>query len=178
MWKPLIRCSIVGGVIVFLWMMISWMILPMHKSMMNQFQDEGQVTSTVLEAAPKDGIYVIPKWDADQGEMYQGKTGPFIFMSVRRGVNFSDMTTPMVIGLITQIIGAGLITYLLLRGKAMKYWSRVRFVTIAGIAVALLGTMPAWNWWHFPGSWVFLDFLDITIGWFLGALVIGKLVKN
>ena len=88
------------------------------------------------------------------------------------------MTRPIVIGVITQIIGAFLITYLLLQAKAMKFWYRVRFVTVAGIAVAILGSMPMYNWWHFPGCWVFLEMLDYTIGWFLGGLVIAKLVKK
>lgn len=178
MWKPLIRCSIVGGVIVFLWMMVVWMILPMHKSLINVMGNEGDVTSAILEGAPQDGVYVIPKWDNSQGQTYKGKRGPFIFMSVKRQVDFSNMTTPMVVGLITYMVGAGLITYLLLKAKAMKYWERVRFVTIAGVAVALLGAMPAWNWWHFPGNWAFFEFMGIAIGWFIAGLVIAKLIKN
>ena len=176
MWKPLIRCSIVGGVIVFLWFMISWMVLPMHKGQMNHFSDGSEVVSTILDAAPKDGIYVVPDWDTVAGS--EDKVGPSIFVNVKRGVEFGNMATPMVIGLITQIIGAGLITYLLLKTKAMKYRERVKFVTIAGIAVGLLGSVPAWNWWHFPGTWVLFEFFDIAIAWFLGGLVIGKLVKN
>lgn len=176
MWKPLIRCSILGGVIVFLWSMLSWMILPIHKNMMNQFTDESRVVSEILDAAPKDGIYIYPTWSAfaDAKE----KVMPSLFVNVKRNVNYGDMTAQMVIGLIMQIIGAGLITYLLLQAKTMKYWSRVKFVTIVGIAIALIGVAPVWNWWHFPGLWMTIEFFDIVIAWFLGGLVIAKLIKN
>jgi len=176
MWKPLIRCSIVGGVIVFLWVMISWMLLPMHKASIHHFADDSEVTSCITKYAPEDGIYVIPSWDAV--ESAEKSNSPFIFVNVQRGVDFTNMTRNMICGIITQIIGAGLITYLLLRAKAMKYWGRVWFVTIAGLLVAILGTVPAWNWWHFPTGWAILEIFDLVVGWFLGGLVIAKLIKN
>lgn len=177
MWKPLIRCSIVGGLVVFLWSMFSWMVLPMHKTQMHRFVDASQVESTILRYAPVDGIYVIPTFEETQGGL-KGKDAPFIFVNVKRGVEVSSMTSSMVIGIITQMVGAFLITYLLLHSKVMKYWGRVGFVTIVGILIAILGLIPPWNWWHFPGSWVLLDTFDVVVGWFIGGLVIAKLVKN
>ena len=176
MWKPLIRCSIVGGIIVYLWFMISWMILPLHKMSMNTFSNPSEVTSCILRSAPKDGIYVIPKWDQDQ-EKEKRASEPLIFVNVVR-VADKNMTRSMVIGLITDLIGAFLITYLLLRAKAMKYWRRVGFVTVVESAIAFLGTVPAWNWWQFPMAWSILECFDIVIAWFLGGLVIAKLAKN
>ena len=172
----MIRCSIVGGVIVFLWTMISWMILPMHKASMNNFADESEVTSCITRYAPHDGIYVIPSWD--QVKKKETSNIPFIFVNIRRGVDYSNMTSNMICAVITQIIGAAFITFLLLKTKAMKYWGRVWFVTIVGLIVAILGTVPVWNWWHFPTGWAMLEMFDLVIGWFLGGLVIGKLVKN
>lgn len=178
MWKPIVRCAIVGGIIVFLWSMISWMVLPLHKASMNAFSNEERVEGEILDAAKEDGIYVIPFMNYDEDQSQRSKSGPFIFVNVKRGVNFQNMTQSMVIGIITQILAAGLITYLLLKTKAMKYWGRVWFVTVVGIVIALVSAMPAWNWWHFPGTWALLEAFDVVIGWFLGGLVIAKLVKN
>ncbi|NGX37170.1 MAG: hypothetical protein K1000chlam2_00323 [Chlamydiae bacterium] len=172
MWKPIIRCGIVGGVLVFLWYMLSWMVLPMHKGVMNKFAEPSEVTSCITRYAPHDGIYVIPGWEA---EPEPGQ--PFIMVNIKRGVDFSN-TSQMICGVITNIIAAGFITYLLLRAKAMKYWNRVWFVTVVGIVVALVGVVPAWNWWHYPAMWSVLEMFDILVGWFLGGLVIAKLVKN
>lgn len=175
MWKTLFRCGIVGGVVVFLWMMVSWMILPLHQGAMNQFTDESEVVSTITRYAPRDGIYVTPGMDGPQ----QGrKNQPFIFVNVKRGIDLSKMGGSMARGVIAQIVVAMLITYLLLKTKAMKYWNRVYFVTLIGVIAAIIGIFPAWNWWHFPAHWVALEIFDILAGWFLAGLVIAKLVKT
>ena len=175
MWKTLFRCGIVGGVIVFLWMMVSWMILPLHKGAMNRFVDESEVVSTVTRYAPKDGIYVIPNMDARQEET---EKQTFIFMNIKRDVDLGNMAFPMACGVITQIIAAMFATFLLLKTKAMKYWNRVWFVTVVGIFAILVGVLPAWNWWYFPWNWVVIEIFDVVIGWFLAGLVIAKLIKN
>lgn len=177
MWKSLIRCSLIGGIVVFLWIMLAWMVLPMHRMMMNKFAEPTEVASTITKYAPNDGIYVIPSMDAGAAEEAKGPK-PFIFVNVRRDIDFSYMTRPMIVGVLMQIAGAFFITYLLLQAKAMKYWGRVWFVTIAGLIVAILGILPDWNWWHFPTAWTLLEVFDMVVGWFLGGLVIAKLVKN
>jgi len=177
MWKPMVRCSIVGGIIVFLWVMISWMILPMHKNSLHKFTDESEVTSCLTRYAPSDGVYVIPSWDQIE-KNGSPKDSPFILVNMRRGVDYTNMTRNIIWGVITQIVAAAFITYLLLRAKAMKYWKRVWFVTVVGIIVAILGVVPSWNWWFFPTGWSILEIFDLIIGWFLGGLVIAKLVKN
>jgi len=179
MWKPLLRCSIVGGVLVFLWLTLSWTVLPFHKMTFQRFTDEVETESTILSAAPKDGIYVIPYMD-QKGEAQTGasKVHPFIFANIKRGVNFSSMTKSIAFGMFTQVLGALFITYFLLKAKIRRYWGRVYFVTLVGFTVAILSALPAWNWWHFPCSWIMMSFVDYIVGWFLGGLVIAKLVKD
>ena len=175
MWKPLFRCSLIGGLILFLWMIVSWMINPLHWTLIKKFKEEPKVTAAILDAAPQDGIYVIPSVHHSTQEM--PKKGPFIFINVKREVTWT-MTRPIVISLLTQIISVGLVTYLLLQAKAMKYWNRVLFFTIAGIVVTLWGCVPQWNWWHFPCGWTVFIMFDSIFSWFLCGLVIGKLVKS
>lgn len=175
MWKPLIRCSIIGGIIVFLWLMISWVVLPMHNMTIHKFADPKEVESCITRYAPHDGIYVFPTKDTKKEDL---ESRAFLFVNVRRGLDLGSMAASMTCSIITQMIGAFFITYLLIRAKVTRYWNRVWFVTaIAGIA-GILGVLPAMTWWHFPGMWVFLDILDLLVGWFLGGLVIAKLVKN
>lgn len=175
MWKTLFRCGIVGGVIVFLWTMVSWMVLPFHSGGMKKFVDESEVVSTITQYGPKDGIYVIPSM---RDRQHEAKDQTFVFVNLKRGVNFGEMGKPMAFGVFVQIVSAMLITYLLLKTKAMKYWNRVFFVTIIGLIAGLIGVLPAWNWWYFPTSWILLDVFDLIVGWFLGGMVIAKLLKN
>lgn len=177
MWKSLIRCGIIGGIVVFLWMTLEWAVLPTHRKLINQFTESAEVSSAITKYAPHDGIYVITQCDTKDQEKAK-QNGPFIFMNIKRDANCNSMVRPMIQAIIMQMAAAFLITYLLLQTRAMKYWGRVWFVTIIGVVVAILGFLPAWNWWQFPAAWTFLEVFDIIVGWFLGGLVIAKLVKN
>jgi len=139
--------------------------------LINRFTETTEVTTTIAQYAPNDGIYVITPCETK-------KDDPFIFVNIRRGINCTSMIRPMVTGILMQMAAAFLITYLLLQAKPMKYWSRVWFVTIIGCVVAILGILPNWNWWQFPTAWTMLEIFDIVVGWFLGGIVIAKLIKN
>lgn len=176
MWKSLLRCSVIGGIVVYLWLTLQWAVLPMHSMMINQFTEPAEITSTVTRYAPHDGIYVIPS----RNEEAKGakKDNIFVFMNIKRDVDITEMTRPMIVGVLMQMVGAFIITYLLLQAKVMRYWGRVGFVTLIGLAIAVIGVLPAWNWWHFPLGWSLLEVFDVVFGWFLGGLVIAKLIKN
>lgn len=176
MWKTLIRGGIIGGVIVFIWLTISWMVLPLHNSVMQSFRDEGDVIEAVSEEAPRDGVYMLPS--AANKKAAQSKPQTFMFVSIKRGPNISNMTGSIICSLITQIIGAMLISHLLLQTKMLRYWQRVSFVTIVGLTVGVLGVLPGWTWFGFSGGYVIVEILDYVIGWFLGGLAIAKVVRR
>ncbi len=175
MWKPLIRCTIIGGIVVFIWSMFSWVVLPMHSVTINQFTEPAEVEACLTRYAPLDGVYVTPDMDA-KAEERAGKS--FIFVNMRRGLDLNSIAGQLTSSIITQMIGAFLITYLLLRAKVSKYWNRVWFITAIGAIAGILGSLPLWTWWHFPGMWTFLQIFDLVVGWFIGGLVIAKLSKN
>jgi len=187
MWKPLIKCSIVGGIVVF---MISWLVLPWHTATLNTFENEQAVVGALLANAPKDGIYVIPDMNKEAQTQAQpsdnGSYGneepaagtPYVFANiVRTAPGKEAMTKSIVIGVISQMIGAFIVTFLLLKAKAMKYGKRVGFVTILGLFLGLMSALPMWNWWAFPAGFTIVSILDPLIAWFFGGLVIAKLVK-
>ena len=84
---------------------------------------------------------------------------------------------PFVISLIIQVLGAGIITWMLMQTKLTPYQKRVSFVTLAGVLVGVLGLLPSWNWWGFSGAYTLSCVADLVIGWFLAGLAIGKLCK-
>lgn len=171
MWKSLIRCSVIGGIIVFLWLTLEWAVFPTHRVLLNRFVEPADVVSSVIKYAPHDGIYVISPCEGKP-------TDPFMFVNIRRGIDCNSMIRPMIQGVLMQMAAAFLITYLLLKAKPLKYWGRVWFVTVIGLIVAILGVLPDWNWWHYPTPWIAVEIFDLVAGWFLGGLVIAKLIKN
>lgn len=188
--NKLLKCGVVGGVIVFIWCLISWMILPWHELSLKQFKDEKRVYEAIRDNAPVSGVYILPnmyvyrdgmsksdmnKMVANQQEMMA--KGPVMFACISRdGVKGS--IRPFVISLIIQIIGGLIITWMLLQTKFNAFKKQVTFVTVAGVLVGILGVLPAWNWWAMSMSYTLSIILDLVIGWFLAGIAISKLLKR
>ena len=102
----------------------------------------------------------------------------FVFANIVRQLpGKEEMSKNIVIGVIAQMIGAFIVTWLLLKAKAMKYGKRVCFVTILGLFLGFMSSIPMWNWWAFPAGYTLVSILNPLIAWFFGSLVIAKLVK-
>lgn len=165
-----IKGGIYGGVIVYIWMIISWSVLPWHHATMHKVSSERQISSVITENCKSDGMYVMPFGAENEGK------APFVFMSVKLK-GFEMNTATFIVSLITQVIGAGFISYLLSRAVGLMYAAKVIFVMFTGFVVWLLGVFPSWNWCGFSVSYVFVSLADFLIGWFLAGLVMGKVVK-
>lgn len=184
--KKCLQGAIVGGVIVFLWCLFSWMVLPWHSSVFHRFKNEECVATLIKSNAPVSGVYLLPntyKYDAststeemDKGLMMMQK-GPTMFASIQLSGMGQKTIRPFVVSLIIQIIGAGIVTWMLLQARELNYKQRLWFVTLYGIAIGVLGILPAWNWWSLSSSYVFSIFFDLVIGWFLAGLAIAKICK-
>jgi hypothetical protein len=184
--KKLVRGAFIGGVIVFLWCLLSWMLLPWHASAFHKFTDEDSVAQAIRNNAPASGIYLLPNtyaYDASTSpsEMEKGmsmmQNGPTMFASVQVEGMGEKTIQPFFVSLIIQILGAGIVTWMLLHNRGLNYAKRVWFVTLYGIAVGILGVFPAWNWWSLSGTYVLSLFFDLIVGWFLAGLAIAKICK-
>ena len=181
MGKALIKGTVLGAIIVFSWLLISWLILPWHCTVMNTFTDQDKMSSLIMDNTVKDGIYVLPNI-CDAVNIHEHsqaiKKGPVIFASIQRYGFDVDSMIPYILAFIIQLIGAFLITYLLLMSKGTGYWKGVWFITLFGLTIGLLASLPYWNWWGYSIGYVGLEILDFVISWFLAGLVISAVAKR
>jgi hypothetical protein len=185
--KNHLKCALIGGLIVFIWGLFSWMVFPWHQTCLKRFANESDVASVIRDNALEAGMYVLPNTfvydgNASQKEMAKGmeimEKGPFMFASVRPG-GIGKMTMgPFIISLIIQIIGAFIVTWLLMQTKNLPFKKQVAFVTAFGLGVGILGQLPSWNWWGFSGAYIFSNIVDLVIGWFLAGFGIAKVLKK
>ena len=171
--KSFIQAGLYGGLVVFIWGMFSWMVLPWHHKTMHTFKDERKVATVIRDNVTEDGIYAFPS-----ATVKKEKNEPFIVASVRVEGMRCGVACSVVISALIQIVAAFLIAYLLSKTKYTDYMHRVGFVTTIGLLIAILAYLPAWNWWDFPASYTIVNFVDTIIAWFLGGLVIAKFVKK
>ena len=187
--NKVIAGGILGGITVFVWGMVSWMFLPFHHQTLSSFAHESLVQEAILASTPQAGVYVLPGMGdpslsrAEQKALMKQKhaqmeKGPFVF-AVVNPTGVGPMAKHMVRGVIIQILGACLITWLLVRSRTKTtYVGRVSFVVLFALGAAILSVLPNWNWWGFPVSYTALEIADLVIAWFLAGLVIAKVTEK
>lgn len=182
MCKKVITATVLGGVSVFVWGMISWMLLPWHKTTFNEFKDESAVVQTISENVDKTGIYLRPYTNdftgaakAEFDEKY--KAGPRLFVIYTKEGGDPTMKPQMIMGFLTQLAAAFLISLLLWSASGLSYGGRVLFVTGAGLLTGILGYMPSYIWWNFPLDFVLVGIADQIIAWFIAGLLMAKIIR-
>lgn len=172
--------AVLGGVIVFAWGAVSWMVLGWHAPTIQAFANEDQVAQVLVDNAPVSGIYLLPKPQPTQvavppAEAAPAQAGPFAFVAyAREGVD-PQMTMPMAYAVAASILAALLIAWLVRAAEGLGYFQRVLFIATVGIVIAIAGRLPNWIWWHFSTEFMLVDLADVVIGWTLAALVMAAL---
>jgi hypothetical protein len=172
--------ALLGGLAVFVWSFLSWMVLPWHDAHIFAFKDEAAVVEVLKANAPAPGLYMMP--DAGSGGDWKAgaermRTGPFFFGVVRPGSGDWSFTRLMIGSLLTQIAGALIITILVKSAGFGNYLGRVIFSGAIGLAAGVLGHLPNLNWWEFPRGWTLINITDLVIGWCIGGLVIAAFTR-
>lgn len=183
MCKKVITASIVGAVTVFIWGMVSWMVLPWHHTTFNQFTDEAKVSETLNTNVEKSGIYLIPYTSDFSGSAKEAfdekyKSGPLAFVVMKKEGGDPTMKLQMIMGLLTQLVAAFIIAMLLWSASGLSYLSRVVFVTAAGLLTGIIGYIPSYIWWHFQLDFVLVGIADQVIAWFIAGLLMAKIIKK
>ena len=178
------KCGLIGGIVLFLWSAISWTIFPWQKAQMGSFADEKEVQSTIMDNVKGSGLYVLPNLNAyanKSNEMADAKarmsTGPFVVAAVSVEGRNPNMAGSLLASLIVKIVAACLVTWLLLQVPNRNYNQSVKFVTVAGVAIALLAALPNAIWFGFPGPFVMGSIFEMIVGWFFAGLAIAKCAK-
>ncbi len=180
-----LQAGALGGLIMFAWSAVSWMVLPWHEASLEKFSNEPVVARDLTWYAKSEGIYILPntykyldelsaaeKAEAMTQGMQRLKQGPFIFVSVSRAGIDPEDPAPYINGILINIIVASLISYLVLRAGLPGFAARWSMVAVIGVIIAIMSTLPMWNWWHFPLLYTLVNFADMVVATIIGGLVI------
>jgi hypothetical protein len=188
MLKSIFLGGLIGGLVLFAWGVVSWMLLPWHLATLEKFTDEATVAQALAANAPKSAVYILPnahKYEPGMTEeqrkmaeaegMKRMMQGPVMFAALRpQGA--SGMGSALPVQLFTGIMAAILATWLLAQATLLDYWQRVGFVVMLALTAGVVCHIPYWNWWGFSASYTAVTFADLLVSWFLAGLVIAKMV--
>ena len=155
--------GLVGGVILFVWGFLSWVVLPIHTSSLKNIQNEDAVIATLQQSIDAKGMYTFPGMSHGNGaptpeaekawtEKYQrGPVG--MIMYDPQGSN-PMMPMQMVVGFLLNVLSATVVAWFLSRSTAVasSYISRVAYCGMFGIFLALASYMLSWNWFNEPND--------------------------
>ena len=181
-----LKCALMGGLIVFIWGLFSWMIFPWHQTCMKKFSCERGVADAIREYAPESGVYILPNtFHKENGcptemkkSMQMMENGPFVFAAVKlEGMGKMTMGS-FVLSLILQVIGAFIATWMLMQTKGLSFFKQIGFFTLFGLSIGVLGLLPEWNWWGFSFCYVLVNMIDLVVGWTLAGFAVAKVLKR
>jgi len=183
--KRFILAAVLGGIAVFAWGAISWMVLPWHNATINNIPGEEAVVSVLQEHMKETAVYYFPAWPMDDTEAsmraYENKhiEGPLGMIFYTTPGLEPMMPTTFISGLILMIASAFVASVLLwMAHERLKPWTaRVFFVTILGVFSTLVSHVSSWHWNYFPTDYTIVMSADLIVSWLLGGMVIAAIIK-
>lgn len=182
--KRLALGTLLGGIVLFVWSTIAWIVIPWPGDPLRTFTNEDAVAQAVTANAPRSGNYLLPNEPkrtagmteekykaARQAAMDRMTRGPMIFTVVRLEPMGSTIR-PLIIQFLTQLVLALIATFMLLQTRGLSYAGRVAFVTAIGVIIFVGGHVEEWNWFSFSNAYMAMEFGAIVIGWLLAAFVV------
>ncbi len=168
----LVKGALIGGIVMFVYISFSWMVLPWHQATIMSFKDDQAVAVALYENAEKSGIFVLPRMNQVKDETAAAVTKPFAFVSVfKDGIDAKNMAPQLVQQLLLCLFGALVLTCLL---KKISCGCPVLLSFKVGLLVAAFDHLPCLIWHRFPLDYTLVGMADDVIAITLAGLVISK----
>ncbi len=195
----LLLSAIAGGIVMFAWISISWMLLPLHKGEISGFKNEKAVATVLGQNITGDGIYALPAPSMDKapaksaGKEKKSKVAaakpaaaakpvpnvkPYAYVVVKAdGIDVAGSVKPALAReFILCLFLAGLLGCILKKtgGCCCPVGLSFKIGLIAGVA----GYMPNFIWFHFPLNSALVGVFETLVGFVLAGFVISKFVLD
>ncbi|MCB1186612.1 hypothetical protein KDL29_05525 [bacterium] len=170
-----------AGLVIFIWLTISWMALPFHGESLSGIKHDAQIDALLIQHGAKDGLNYYPSYEGmEQGEyMELAKSVPNIgIMSFSAG-GF-DMSNPWayirgLLGCIVAGILVAIFVSVLPAGSSRA--GRILFCTLFGAAAFFCTQWVDGGFYHFPMRHTVLQLMDSMVSWTLAGVVLAFMVR-
>ena len=186
--KVLIKGTLAGGVIAFIWCIISWMVIPWHAIAYNSFKSESSVQTVLQRNVDEPGIYLMPsieemdkKSEEPSDARHRGNGASkqiFIFAAIDPHMTQGFSPVTFIISLASLFVIAFFVTALTKATRIVHYFSRLIFIGGIAFTGGLMIYLPLWNWMHFSPMYVALHLIDHVITWLLAGIAIAGVTRR
>ncbi len=165
-----------GGIIIFFWSAISWMILPIHSNTYKYHSHQEELMVQLEKFQTEDGVYVLPTADdrkiSRSSEAYQNAevllkqaslNKPWmilIYLNHKESMTFITLAK----GFLYDLFIAFAFCFALSRiGPGVSYASRFMVCLIIGMAFIFQGPLRYVNWQGYPLSFFIGEIIDTLV---------------
>ncbi len=142
--KEILLSGLLGGLVIFVWIIISSSIIPLSGNIPKEIPDDKEIHAKLKNKIHESGIYWLPGHAGQEEGLYPDYDNEPIFYIIYGGVTPSSMTAPTIVEilciLLTPIIAAWILS------KASEkilsgYTRRALFVMAIGLLFAVYGDL-------------------------------------
>ncbi len=181
--KTLFVGSLLAAVAMFIFGAVYWSS-PVVSMGAREVADDAAAQAILKETFPETGIYWIPGMTlyAQDTERYNAlhEAGPVAMINIVHEPGPPMAPATFIAGFLHEWVVCFLIGLLLLKvAPALPtYGSRVGFVTLAGVVMAVFVDLGAVIWWRMPLAVQIADGLYNVVAWLLAALVMARFIPE
>ena len=159
--------AIVGGIIIFIWQFLSWMLINLHQPA-QQYTEKQDAIMAVLNSNLEEGGYFMPtipessSWEEHEKAMTESMGKPWATIQYHKALE-DNMTMNMVRGLLTNIIIVWLACWIFLRIYKPTFGTILTASLFIGLIVFLNSAYTTHIW--FQTFDLMANFVDSLASW-------------
>ena len=170
--------SFVGGILVFLWQFLSWVILNLHSGEAKYTPAQTEVINALSASIKEDGMYMIPTGPPgstmeDHEKLAKEMDGKPWATVIYRTAYKNDMVMPMIRGFLVDWFLVFTLIYILTRGGTPTRIRTLAGSVAIGLFTFLAGPYTMHVWYQTPSETYTGHLLDAFVTWGLAGIWLG-----
>lgn len=174
--KNLLIASLVGSLILYLFLFTAHVALPVHFSDYKKAPAEDTILNTLSSSLKEDGLYFVPYFDPKQSHeemeaIWKSRMGkPWVIISYHSSMEENAMTYLM--SFVYNFMSVLIVCIALAAASSRlgSFWQRLWFVLLFSLFTVFSNIMMQYNWDSFPMHYLSGQIFDVVFGFLFVGL--------
>jgi len=184
--SKLLRGAIVGGIMLFAWSMVSWVVLSWHFDSIKALPDQDKTAAWIAESIQEPNVYLMPmnfstlsidSLDPDTLFAPINSNAPSMFAAIAPSGSEMSLLNTGLLALAAQMVAAFFVTAIILINTPSRFWGRFSQVLLFALAASVAIHVPHFIWFNFPLTYTLVAIADSLIGWLFAGIAIAYITK-
>jgi hypothetical protein len=168
-----------GGILMFVWSSIAHVALPLGQIGVSTLPHEASSIAAIASAmGDEGGLFIFPDMRPGKPMADKKGSGPEGLLIYQPRGSFEMSPAQLAIEFAKEVVEALIAATLLSLTSLQSYASRLGFVSLVGLVVAIATNVSYWNWYAFPLSYTLSYGVIQLLGYVAAGLAIAWVVPT